>query len=79
MNMQATILDLRYHMKEILEALERNETVEILYHGKPKGTIVPYKKLHNKLSKEHPYFGMTGSTQKTVVEEMKELRKSRYK
>lgn len=35
--MQASILDLRYRMKEILQALERNETVEILYHGKRKG------------------------------------------
>ena len=40
--MQASILDLRYRMKEILQALERNETVEILYHGKRKGIIIPH-------------------------------------
>ena len=32
--MKATIVDLRYRMKDILRALERNEDVSILYHGK---------------------------------------------
>ncbi len=32
--MKASIVDLRYKMKEILRALERRETVTILYHGK---------------------------------------------
>jgi hypothetical protein len=77
--MQATILDLRYHMKEILQALERNETVEILYHGKRKGTIIPYKMMQNQTSEEHPYFGMTASIKKSVAEEMEELRGGRYK
>lgn len=31
--MKASIVDLRYHMKEILKALDRNEPVEILYRG----------------------------------------------
>jgi len=77
--MQATILDLRYHMKAILQALDRNETVEILYHGKPKGTIIPYKMSHNQVTKDHPYFGMTSSDKKSVKEEMDELREGRYK
>ena len=32
--MKASIVDLRYKMKEVLAALKRNETVHILYHGK---------------------------------------------
>lgn len=32
--MQASIVDLRYRMNDILKALARNEEVEILYHGK---------------------------------------------
>jgi antitoxin (DNA-binding transcriptional repressor) of toxin-antitoxin stability system len=39
--MQASVGDLRYRMKDVLRALERRETVTILYHGKVKGTIVP--------------------------------------
>ena len=75
--MQATILDLRYHMKEILRALERNETVEILYHGKRKGLIIPYRDMHKRVTEEHPFFGMT-SSKKSVAAEMEELRKGRY-
>ena len=39
--MEASVVDLRYKMKDVLEALERRETVRILYHGKLKGTIIP--------------------------------------
>ena len=37
--MKATVVDLRYRMKEVLKALDRNEDVKILYHGKTKGVI----------------------------------------
>ena len=37
--MKATIVDLRYRMNDILKALERNEDVNILYHGKTKGVL----------------------------------------
>lgn len=77
--MQANILDLRYHMKKILQALDRNEKVEILYYGKRKGTIIPYtphtQKVH---TKNHPYFGMQISTKKTVKKEMQDIRGGRY-
>jgi hypothetical protein len=39
--MKASIVDLRYRMRDVLKALERNEEVEILYHGKVKGIIKP--------------------------------------
>lgn len=35
--MKATVVDLRYKMNDVLKALDRNETVTILYHGKVKG------------------------------------------
>ena len=38
--MQATIVDLRYQMNDVLKALDRNEDVEILYRGKKRGTLV---------------------------------------
>ncbi len=76
--MQATILDLRYKMKDVLKALGRREKVKILYHGKVKGTIIPSQ---NKLKKkicEHPFFGMKEKASDSVNTIMKELRKERY-
>jgi prevent-host-death family protein len=39
--MEATIVDLRYRMKDVLRAIDRGETVTVLYRGKPKARIVP--------------------------------------
>ena len=39
--MQASIVDLRYNMKEVLRAIDRGEVVTILYRGKKKARIVP--------------------------------------
>ena len=39
--MKASVVDLRYKMNDILKALDRNETVSVLYHGKMKGVIIP--------------------------------------
>jgi prevent-host-death family protein len=39
--MRATILDLRYRTKDVLKAVERGETVTVLYRGKEKALIQP--------------------------------------
>ena len=39
--MKASVVDLRYRMKDVLKALRRRESVEILYHGKTAGIILP--------------------------------------
>ena len=39
--MKASVIDLRYKMKDVLKALDRKEEVTILYHGKVTGVIVP--------------------------------------
>jgi prevent-host-death family protein len=39
--MKATILDLRYRTKDVLKAVERGETVTVLYRGKEKARIMP--------------------------------------
>ena len=39
--MKATILDLRYRTKDVLNAVERGETVTVLHRGKEKAQIVP--------------------------------------
>ena len=56
--MKATIVDLRYKMRDILRALERKEKVTIMYHGKQKGIIIPVSDTKGKKVSEHPFFNM---------------------
>jgi len=80
--MKATIVDLRTRMHDILKALDRNETVEILYHGKVKGIIHPVgstpKKKRLKVQ-DHPFFGMNAEDHRSVEEIMDELRGGRFR
>lgn len=39
--MTATIVDLRYRMKDVLRAIDRGEAVTILYRGKEKARLMP--------------------------------------
>lgn len=74
--MKATILDLRYRMNEVLKALDRNENVSILYHGKLKGIITPGAEITGAKVTQHPFFGMRKSG-KSVEQKMAELRGGR--
>lgn len=76
--MKASILDLRYKMKKVLSALERNESVQILYHGKLKCTILPVKHESKKTVQEHPFFGMYRDEAESEENKMEELRGDRY-
>jgi antitoxin (DNA-binding transcriptional repressor) of toxin-antitoxin stability system len=42
--MEATILDLRYRMKDVLRAIDRGESVTVLYRGKKKARLIPVGK-----------------------------------
>ncbi|MEK6815408.1 MAG: type II toxin-antitoxin system Phd/YefM family antitoxin [Nitrospirota bacterium] len=76
--MKATILDLRYRMKDVLKALERNETVDILYHGKPKGVITARAGGRRGKVADHPFFGMRRGGG-SVEREIDRLRGGRYR
>ena len=78
--MKATVVDLRYKMNDVLKALDRNEKVTVLYHGKIKGIIIPAEReSHSKKITDHPFFGMSSqNNKKSVLEELNDLRKSRY-
>ena len=39
--MNATIVDLRYNMKNVLRAIDRGETVTVLYRGKERARLTP--------------------------------------
>ena len=75
--MQATVVDLRYHMNDILKALDRNENVEILYRGKRKGVLVARVDRAGGKVQDHPFFNMRGS-KCSVAAEMDALRGGRY-
>ncbi|MGB2908122.1 MAG: hypothetical protein WBB73_13535 [Candidatus Aminicenantaceae bacterium] len=75
--MKATIVDLRYKMKNVLKALDRGEVVKILYHGKVKGIIHPHKHRTDRKIKDHLFFGMCKADKKSVPEIMQDLRGSR--
>lgn len=58
--MQASVVDLRHNMKEILRALDRNAEVTILYHGRHRGRLVPADEPQECRPKaeDDPAFGM---------------------
>ncbi|MCU7934273.1 MAG: type II toxin-antitoxin system Phd/YefM family antitoxin [Candidatus Thiodiazotropha sp. (ex Dulcina madagascariensis)] len=76
--MKASIVDLRYKMTDILKALDRNESVTVLYHGKLKGIIKPAREKSESRIKDHPFFGMYKEAEESVLEELENLRKPRY-
>jgi hypothetical protein len=76
--MDASILDLRYKMKEVLKALSRREKVRILFHGKEKGVIIPVDKKSGQSVKAHPFFGMDRKANHSVDEVVEGLRGGRY-
>ena len=82
--MQASIVDLRYRMKDVIRALDKNQSVTVLYRGKVKATIVPVAMPKAQPTCLHPFFGMyradeeIGAELETVKVIMDKLRKSRY-
>jgi hypothetical protein len=76
--MEASVVDLRYKMKDVLEALERRETIRILYHGQLKGTIVPVSNKGKIKMADHPFFGMKKQGHSSLPKLMDNLREGRY-
>jgi len=76
--MKASIVDLRYKTAEVLKALERNESVTVLYHGKVKGVIKPVSDATGLSVSEHPFFGMNVNATDSVRDELDRLRKPRH-
>ncbi len=76
--MKASVVDLRYKMNDVLKALDRNESVSILYHGKVKGIITPSSKKSNQRVSDHPFFRMNRPN-RTVEDEMIDLRGGRHR
>ena len=75
--MNASIVDLRYRTKQVLDALERRESVSVLYHGKVKGTIVPASSQTLRKVSATPFFGMHTRDKRPVNKIMTALRGGR--
>ena len=60
--MNATIVDLRYRMSDVLKALDRNEPVTVLYHGHAKGIITRAGRPAHGSVTSHPFFNMRPNT-----------------
>ena len=76
--MNASVVDLRYKMNLVLQALDRRETVTIMYHGKAKAAIVPIDTGRTVKVSSHPFFGMVETTMQSVEEVMDDLRGGRF-
>jgi len=76
--MKATIVDLRYRMNDVLKALDRNEDVSILYHGRLKGIMRAARHGSARRVMDHPFFNMRANAV-SVKSEMDNLRGGRYR
>jgi hypothetical protein len=76
--MKATVVDLRYRMREILKALDRREKVTLLYHGKIKGVITPGGIKTLSKVEDHPFFKMKDREEASVSSQMRRLRGARF-
>ena len=59
--MNATIVDLRYNMKTVLRAIDRGETVTVLYRGKERAKLMPIAPAASggtPKTKDQPLFGL---------------------
>jgi hypothetical protein len=76
--MKATVVDLRYRMSDVLKALDRNEDVSILYHGKTKGILTAQVRRTRSKITDHPFFNMSRE-RGSVAEQMEKLRGGRHR
>jgi hypothetical protein len=80
--MKATFLDLRKRSREIVKALDRNQSVTLFYRGKAKGVIVPASIPPEKAvsAMRHRAFGMwrDRTDMKSVRGVVARLRKMRH-
>lgn len=80
--MNATVLDLRKNMKDVIAALNRNEKVTLSYRGRKKAVIVPCsdKDQTGIATADHSAFGMWQDRENIadVNEYVRTLRKGRF-
>ena len=78
--MEATAKDLRFHVRELLEAVARGEEITITYRGKPRAKLVPYVEDKRESIEKDALFGIWAdrSDIEDVDAHVRQLRKKRY-
>ena|ERR1051326_4811942 len=82
--MEASIVDLRYRMKDVLRAIDRGETVTVTYRGKEKARVVPIIPTAERRTlvnpTDHPFVGMWKDREDMAdpVAYIRKLRQPRY-
>lgn len=76
--MEASVVDLRYRMNEVLKALERNEDVSIFCRGKLRGTLKASSIPSPRKVTEHSFFNMLAESD-PVEKQMDHLRGERHR
>ena len=76
--MEASVVDLRYHMNDVLKALARNEAVRVLHRGKVKGVIQPVAAGTGGRPSDHAFFGSQAAVE-PVEAVMDRLRGGRHR
>ena len=80
--MKASIVDLRYRMKDVLRAIDRGETVTVLYRGKEKARMVPIQ-VQEEVAKaeDQPCFGLWKDRKDMAdpAEYVRKIRQNRFK
>ena len=79
--MKATAKDLRFHSKELLDAVSRGEEVVITFRGKPLAKLVPINPEIKKNKSNSNLFGIwkDNNKVKNVRKYVRELREERFK
>jgi prevent-host-death family protein len=78
--MQATAKDLRFHSKELLNAVSRGEEVVITYRGKPCAKLVPIGDEKKAAAQPNELFGIWKDNVQTedVDNYLRSMRKGRF-
>jgi prevent-host-death family protein len=81
--MEASIVDLRYRMKDVLRAIDRGETVTVTYRGREKARLVPSNAAAGSTPvnlRDHPFVGMWKDREDMAdpVAYIRKLRQPRY-
>ena len=78
--MNASFLDLRRRMRDVMHAIDNNEKVTLTYRGKPKGVIHPVEKRVAAPVAAHPAFGIwkDRDDMRDVAAAIDNLRKGRF-
>lgn len=83
--MKATIVDLRYRMKDVIAAIDRGETVVVFHRGKEKAKLTPVSPSSGTsadaivMTKDQPFFGIWNDREDLAdpVAYVRKLRKNR--